>query len=393
MIVSTLLMAGLTLVSPTPRLYVSGRFLCDPGGRKVNLHGYMQPGESWFNGEGRNFPNPKDYTDPASVAPALAYYEAVSDILSDRSPRDNVPGGWCCTFVRYICDGNGVSNFAPGWDAAGELSKPEQFQGWMSNLLVPYVRHCRSKGLYVVLLGNPSETFPLGKDGKPDTTRNMSRQYQKNLIRFWTAVASNPAIRSAENVQFEICNEPIAIESSFGSNDWRSGNDASERAITNFMQPVVDAIRATGAENVVWVPGLGWQGEAAGWAKYPIRGRNVGYAVHFYPAYGGVKDDPAAVRRLWESNYKPAADVAPMIITEMFWNPNKGVGYEGLWNAHTAGFGNAVKGCIDDQGNVSFVVGMVGDLFANLKDGLAKATPSMTEGARAVRDWFPKYPR
>jgi endoglucanase len=256
---------------------------------------------------------------------------------------------------------------------------------------VPFIDHCRTRGLYVVLVGNPSETLPAGDDGKPDPGRNMTRQYQQNLIEFWTAVASHPGIRSADNVHFEICNEPLAIETSFGAGDWGMGNDSYDQAITRFMQPVVDAIRGQGADNVVWVPGLGRQGQYAGFAAHPVGGGNIGYAAHVYPAYGGAHDDPVAVSRLWKRNYKPAADRCPMIITEMFWNPDSGEDYQGLWNAHTSGFGNAMRACIDKQGNVSFQTGMIGDMLADLAKGLANATLSNTEGGQAAFDWYASY--
>ena len=35
---------------PTPPLHVEGRFLKDPCGNNVLLHGWMQPTASWFNG-------------------------------------------------------------------------------------------------------------------------------------------------------------------------------------------------------------------------------------------------------------------------------------------------------------------------------------------------------
>ena len=377
--------------NPTPNLHVTGRFLQDPNGKDVTLHGYMQPGASWFNGEGHNYAGPRDYTDPAQTAPALRYYESVADILSDPRPRPGQSHGWYCSFVRFIGDGGAPENFAPGWDAGGSLAKPEQFRGWLDNVVVPFVQHCRARGLYVVLCGNPSEAFPVGTDGKPDHGRNMTRQYQQNLIAFWTAVASHPGLKGADNVQFEICNEPISIETGFGRGDWGSGSDAYDAAITAFMQPVVEAIRAQGAGNVLWIPGLAWQSQYAGFAKHPVTGGNVGYAAHLYPAYGGSHDDAAKVRKLWDNSYKPAADRQPMIITEMMWNPNSGQGYQDLWNAHTAGFGDAVRACLDAQGNVSFVIGMVGDLFADLNSGLSHATRSRSDGAMAAWDWFPSY--
>lgn len=377
--------------NPTPKLHVTGRFLQDPSGKNVTLHGYMQPGASWFNGEGRNYRDPSDFTDPANVAPALEYYRAVADIMSDPAPRYGMDHGWYCSYVRFIGDGSAPHNFAPGWDAEGNLARPEQFHGWLANVVVPFVEHCRARGLYVILVGNPSVAYPLGNDGKQDTGRNMSTQYQRNLIDFWSQVAAHPGLGSADNLHFEICNEPIAIETSFGAGDWGMGSEAHDRAITAFMQPVLDAIRAQGADNVVWIPGLGWQGQYAAFARYPVVGDNLGYAAHIYPAYGGAHDDPAAVARLWATNYKPAADRWPMVTTEMFWNPNSGEGYQGLWNAHTDGFGNAIRACLDEQGNVSFQTGMVGDMLANLKEGLAHAGLGESEAARAGFAWYPEY--
>jgi len=372
---------------PTPKLHVSGRFLQDPNGKNVTLHGYMQPGASWFNGEGRNFAEPSDYTDPANVASALKYYNTVADTLSHTGPLYGQSHGWYSSFVRFIGDGSGPANFAPGWDTAtGTLKNPVQFDGWLKNVVVPYVTHCRADGLYVVLCGNPSETFP-----GDDKTRNMTEQYQKNLIAYWKTVASYPGIKNADNVMFEICNEPIAIETKFGANDWRSGSDAQWAALAAFMQPIADAIREQGADNVIWIPGLGWQGEYQGFASHPIHGKNIGYAAHVYPAYGGAHDDPAKVSKTWASNYKPCADMAPMIITEMMWTPNAGKGYEDLWNAHTAGFGNAIKAAMDTQGNVSYVVGMTGDVLGNLKSGFAEATLGSAEGVQAAFAWWPAY--
>jgi endoglucanase len=371
----------------TPMLHVRGKFIVDPSGRPVLLHGYMQPQATWFNGEGHNYAAPTDFTDTKSAAPALAYFDTVADIMTHRGPIYGRSHGWFDNFVRFIGDGSAPENFAPGWDANGNLTNPVQFTAWMQNLVVPYINHCRSDGLYVVIVGNPSEAFPGG-----NKTKNMTRQYQKNLIEFWSQMSSFPGIKNADNVQFEICNEPIAIESTFGANDWRSGDDVHWIAVTAFMQPIVDAIRAQGADNIVWVPGLGWQGEYAGYATHPIVGdKNVGYAAHVYPAYGGAHDNAGLVKKLWETNYRPCADKFPMIITEMSWSPNDGVGYKDLFNGRTQGFGNAIKSCIDQQGNVSYLVGMVGDRFDNLNQGLANATLSTAEGTQSAFDWFAAY--
>lgn len=371
----------------TPKLTINGRFLQDPTGKNVLLHGWFQPQASWFNGEGNRYPNPTDYTNPSNVAPCLNFLRDAATVMSDTSPKYGRGHGWYCSFVRIIGDGSSPENFAPGWNAAGQLASPAQFNGWINNLLVPYINHCRSRGLYVVICGNPSLVFPGG-----DATRNMTQQYQQNLMTFWTTVANAPGIKSADNVMFEICNEPVTIETSFGANNWGSGSGPYFQALRNFMQPIVNAIRNTGADNIIWVPCLGWQGEPHGFAQYPISGFNIGYAAHYYPAYGGVHDNQAAVQNLWNSNYKPAADVKPMMITEMYWFPNPPGGYDDLFNGTTAGFGNAVKNAIDNQGNVSYLVGFLSDNLYNLVNSTpANCGLGITQGAQAAFEWWPTY--
>jgi len=100
---------------PVPPLTVNGRFLQDPSGKDVLLHGYMQPGASWFNGEGANFSDPTDYTSTSNVAGMLNYYNAVADVFSKTNAQYGYSHGWYCSYVRLL--GNGTSSgFAPGWD-------------------------------------------------------------------------------------------------------------------------------------------------------------------------------------------------------------------------------------------------------------------------------------
>jgi hypothetical protein len=98
------------------------------------------------------------------------------------------------------------------------------------------------------------------------------------------------------------------------------------------------------------------------------------------------------VQSLWDSNYKPAADLWPMIITEMMWIPNPPGGYDDLFNGTTAGFGNAVKNAIDNQGNVSFLVGFLADHLVDLTTTPpADCTLGSHEGSQAYFEWLPTY--
>ena len=44
--------------NPTPKLHITGRFLQDPNGNNVLLHGWYQPAQSYFNGGGAQLPRP-----------------------------------------------------------------------------------------------------------------------------------------------------------------------------------------------------------------------------------------------------------------------------------------------------------------------------------------------
>ena len=271
-----------------------------------------------------------------------------------------------------------------GWTSQAGLVDQTQFDGWLSN----FVEHLKTRGLYLVLCA----TGPMVVNVNGDQSLNMGQGTEARMLKFWETVANAPGIKSADNVMFELMNEPVSIETSFGAGDWGYGQPKYWEALQKWMQPVIDAVRNTGADNVIWVSTLGWQGEPHGWAMYPFSGENIGVAAHYYPGYGGVHNDATAVQNLWNSNYKPAADKWPMLITEMMWYVHLTGGYEDLFNGTTAGFGNAVRKAIDDQGNVSYLVGFLGDHLVNLSMSSPDSCSLGThEGTQAYFDWLPDY--
>ena len=360
---------------PVPALHVDGRYIKDPTGKAVLLHGWHEPCWSGFNGGSYN--DAKDYTSPSSVASELNFHLSMADILSDTNPRYGYNHGWYCNMVRFVTDNGPGSGLTPGWGPnGGSLVDANQFNGWMNNMVVPFAQHCATRGLYVILLGTPSSAY--GSEG----SHNMTQKYQQNLITYWTAIASNPSIKNASNILFEICNEPVNIETSFGANDWGSGNAAHWQAIHNFMQPIVDAIRNAGANNIVLVPSLGYQSDDAGWPSYPINGSNIAYASHLYPGwFNGNADDPTP---LLNSSFKPCSAKFPLVITEMNWGWDSGAGI-------TSKFGKIMKNWVDVQGNVSYVLGMLGDNLGSLEKGFNNTTLSNMPSGHAAFEWWPTY--
>ena len=109
-------------------------------------------------------------------------------------------------------------------------------------------------------------------------------------VKFWQQVAS--IYKNYSNVLFELYNEPhppswscwlsaCTITDNTYSNDCRC-----TKRLTFFsvgMQALVDAVRKTGATNLVLVAGMDWGFDLSQIAKYPIKGSNIVYDTHLYP--------------------------------------------------------------------------------------------------------------
>ena len=278
---------------PTPALHVDGRWLKDPNGNNVMLHGWFQATGGWFNGQ--LFTDPTTYT-PEDCAGALNIYKAEAELLSNPNPLFGYNHGWYNSFVRIWLP-------SEGWNDNGDVADGALIDRSINNLMVPYIEYCKSRGLYVVLIGS-------AKSG--DTY--MSAQHKSNMIKYWSRIAAYSGIKNADNVMFELCNEPVNIESQLGNGDWGSSTDAYDRAMQIFMQDICNSIRNTGANNIIWVPGLVWQARLQNFARFPISGNNIGYAGHRYPIGA---NDAAEIINNFNSDWKICSDKYPVIVTEI----------------------------------------------------------------------------
>jgi hypothetical protein len=349
----------------TPQLHVDGRYLKDPSGKNVILHGWMQPTSSYFNG--RFFHDPTTFT-PEDCAEALNVYKKVVDLLSNPNPLFGRDHGWYNGFVR-------IWTPSDGWQNDGTVDEALQDRAW-NNMYIPYVEYCKSHGIYVVFIGNC-----------PDGGTYMSAQHKSNMIKFWTRICNRySSIKNADNVMFEICNEPVAIESQLGNGDWGSNSDAHDRATQAYFQDIVNAIRGTGANNIVWVPGLVWQARLKNFATYPISGSNIGYAGHKYPIGA---NDAAEITSNFNSDWKLCSDKYPIIVTEGSWNTMDSD--QGLRTGTTEVFGNTIKSLYDNAGNINWVCGMTEELIGNMSGGISSFTYPEINCGRAGFDWWPSY--
>lgn len=353
--------------APSP-LHVEGPFLVNVEGRRVNMHGWAQTFSPWFNERGTQWTN-------YDVAGCLRYNKGIIDGI--------LAAGWQMTFVRqhmdpYWSNTPGVYGIQENDISHFEWSR---FTRYLDEVFVPMAQYAVSKGLYVVM--RPPGVCP--------ETIEIGDAYHQYLKRVWDYVAQHPLLRDNGAILFELANEPVHIN---------NGTLARDEAMTQYMQEIVDVVRSH-CSNVVLVPGLGWQSNYAGFAKYPIKGDNIGYAVHCYPGWynGGHGDDDVTVnygdfKRGWDAQIMPVAVTNPIVVTEMDWAPSK---YNSSWgksNTGTAGqqgFGANFMRIADETCNVSWLLFTDGNLLARYNDSAPDGNTFLTDPEACPRPVYRRY--
>lgn len=356
-----------------PSLRVEGRFLVTADGERVNLHGFCQTYSPWFNERGTKWTN---YDVPA----CLKYNKGIIDGILNA--------GWQMTFVRMHMDPY-WSNM-PGQSTTGESDISafnfERFKKYLSEVFIPMAEYAVGKGLYVVM--RPPGVCP--------QEICVGDEYQQYLLKVWEHVAQQAQLKNNLCVMYELANEPVRIKNA-------DGTTAGFKELRDYFQPIVDVIRKY-ADNVVLVPGTGWQSQYKGFADYPVEGDNVGYAVHCYPGWynGGYGDGDVTVnydgfKQGWDEQISPVAEFAPIVVTEMDWAPSK---YDSSWGksdtgtAGGTGFGANFHRIVDETGNVSWVIFTDGDKLAKYDDSAPDGDTFLTDPEACPRPcyrWYQYY--
>lgn len=346
-------------------LHVDGPFLVNAEGRRVNLHGFAQTFSPWFNERGTRWSN-------YDVEGCLRYNKGIIDGIMDA--------GWKMTFVRQHMDPYWSNTPGKQTTGEGDISAFdfERFKKYLDEVFVPMAEYAIGKGLYVVM--RPPGVCP--------EQISVGGEYHQYLKKVWAYVAQHPKLKNNGAVLFELANEPVHI----------AGADP-DAEISKFMQELVDMMRAY-CNNILLIPGLGWQSNYNSFVKYPIQGRNIGYAVHCYPGWynSGVEDDVEVeyrdFSRGWNENILPVATKGPVVVTEMDWAPKK---YESSWGKATTGeaggkgFGANFMRIADETCNVSWLLFTGGELLAQYNDNAPDGSTFLTDPEACPRPVFRQY--
>lgn len=264
--------ASVSVAAPTVR--VQGAHLVDGSGNTVFLHGVNVSGLESVAVQGYDSANPWGGL-TGTPTPNWATIKTWN-VNAVRLPLNEA------SWLGYTCT-----------DANGMQRNPDPGHNYQATV-AQSVADASAAGLYVILdlhWSAPKTYCPLAQNLMADAD---------NSVTFWSQVAT--AFKSYPNVIFELFNEPALSNYVQGSaTDWQvllQGGALTQYHNENGfvslvwqaagMQQLLDAVRATGATNVVLTAGLQYAGDLGQWlANMPADPlRSLGAVWHAYPAYG-----------------------------------------------------------------------------------------------------------
>ena len=337
-------------------LHVDGNQLKDPFGNKVVLHGVMDTPSPYFNNNRWGYSASDE-----NVSACINYFTRLFMAITDSTS-----GAYCNLFRLHLdpCWTNNGSNSYAGWpqdareSGTGEANitqyDPTRLRKYMKTVYCKIAQSALKRGLYVIM--RPPGVCP--------GTIYVGGSYQKYLLNVWDIVTQNDSVKKYYGqIGIELANEPVTLLDANGN--------SSDQALRDFFQPIVDKIRENGFKGIIWVPGTGWQSNYRPYAKYPILGDQIGYAVHDYVGWYDTSDNSynhnTAIKSFGEA--VPVVRTNPVVITEVDWSPYKeGTGHYnehgdwvlsnyGTWaTGSTSKWGLAYKAVLDYYGNISMTL-------------------------------------
>jgi hypothetical protein len=210
--------------------------------------------------------------------------------------------------------------------------------------IADFVALVRGAGMYAILdlhWNAPGAT--LAKHQEPMADRDHAPD-------FWRSVAS--AFKGDLGVIFDLYNEPYLSADNGAKDAWEcwlrgcaiTSPDVAGPWQSAGMQELVDAVRSTGARNVVMVGGLAYANDLSAWLAHAPRDpiAQLVASAHVY-SFNGCKDATC-----WNAELAPIAAAVPLVTGEigeddcahgfidayMAWADARGVSYLGwTWNA------------------------------------------------------------
>jgi hypothetical protein len=237
--------------------------------------------------------------------------------------------------------------------------------------ITDYVTLLNSSGMVAIVelhWNAPGAQLATGQQPMADADHSIS---------FWTSVANT--FKSNNSVIFELYNEPNTIP----WDCWKNGGTCNGAAFqVAGMQQMLNAIRQTGATNIVAAGGLQWSNDMTGWlANAPSDPLNNLAAVwHVY------NFNACVTASCWDSQLGPVIQKVPLITTEIGENDCKSTFIDQVmaWldskNQSYLGWAWVTADCSGNPSLISDYLGTPTTFGAGFKNHLATVvkTPAIT---------------
>jgi endoglucanase len=271
-----------------PRLHVSGNRLVNGRGRPVLLHGVNRSGTEFMCVQGHGiFDGPHDQ---ASVSAMLAW-----GVNAVRVPLNEA----CWNGEPYVNPAYSGANY--------------------QDAIKAYVRLLNANGMVAILDLHWTDGAYTGPSSECSSARAVCLKPMPDAaqaIPFWTSVAR--AFKGNNAVIFDLFNEPFP-QRAVGSQAaawqcWRHGGSCPGIGYpVAGMQALVDAVRTTGAANVILLSGLTWSNDLTGWlANEPSDpGHDLAASWHSY------NFNACSNLACWASQVAPVIAQVPVVAGEI----------------------------------------------------------------------------
>ncbi len=269
---------GSTSAAPPATIHVAGNRLVDSTGRPVRLHGVNRSGAEYACAQGWGiFDGPSDST-------------SVQAIASWRSNVARVPLNETCWL--------GINGVAPAY--SGDIYR---------RAIADYVARLERNGLFVILdlhWTAAGTAVALGQAPMPD---------RDHTPEFWRQVALT--FKGDNRVLFDLFNEPFPDDNADTPEAWRCWRDGGSCSGMTYqaagMQELVDAVRGTGASNVILLGGVRYASTLSSWlASEPADPlHNLAASWHIY------NFSWCTTTACWDGEAAPVARQVPLVLGEL----------------------------------------------------------------------------
>ncbi len=182
-----------------------------------------------------------------------------------------------------------------------------------------YVEALNAAGMYVIVDMQFSST-----GGTRKATGQLPMPDERYAPAFWTSVAG--AFKDNPSVIFDLYNEPYPNHNTDSANSWKCVLDGSAGGTCKGlkyqaagMQQLLDAVRATGAKNVVMVGGPQYAGDLDHWLEYePVDPLDqLAASIHIYWDTPAQPDySPCYLSSCWTGVLAPLSRRVPIVVGE-----------------------------------------------------------------------------